>query len=41
MRHKYGRALPGIAALLVGLLIAAYLTHNIGPSPEVWGTYLP
>lgn len=41
MREKYGRALPGIAGLLLGVLIAAWLTHNIGPSFDVWGTYLP
>lgn len=41
MREKYGRALPGIAGLLMGLAIAAWLTHGIGPSPDVWGAYLP
>jgi hypothetical protein len=41
MRERYGRALPGIAGLLMGLAIAAWLTHNIGPSPDVWGVYFP
>jgi hypothetical protein len=41
MREKYGRALPAIAGLLIGLAIAAWLTRNIGPTPEVWGPYLP
>ena len=41
MREKYGRALPGIVGLLLGFTIAAWLTHNIGPSPEVWGAFLP
>lgn len=41
MREKYGRALPAIAGLLLGILIAAWLTHNIGPSPDVWSGLLP
>lgn len=41
MREKYGRALPGIVGLLLGITIAAYLTHNIGPSPDVWAGLLP
>ena len=41
MRQKYGRALPGVTALLLGLLVGAWLTHNIGPSPDVWAGLLP
>jgi hypothetical protein len=41
MREWYGRALPGIAGLLIGIAIAAWLTHNIGPSPDVWAGLLP
>ena len=33
--------LRGIIGFVLGLAIAAWLTHNIGPSIEVWGGLLP
>jgi hypothetical protein len=33
--------LRGIIGFVLGVALATYLTHNIGPSPEVWGGLLP
>jgi hypothetical protein len=40
MAYRSG-VLRGVLGFCIGLAIAAYLTHNIGPSPEVWAAYLP
>lgn len=45
MKHRRRRdpsaASRGLLGFMLGLTIAAWLTHNIGPSPDVWGGLLP